>query len=149
MIPLVGRTKLSGTQVIDANHILSLIGSRLKTEKGIQKVDGETLRLIYEEIQELSNIGEDEQAKLLKEFVETELVPGNLSSDLRFDELFDNWKQERVKKEVESFAKMWGIDDLLLFKSLMQFSIAKKDNIPYIDELQKSINFSIGRCQYS
>src|SRR5699024_1649842 len=77
VIPLVGKTKLSGTQVIDAKHILSLIGSKVKTKKGVQTVDSETLRIIYEEIQELSDMGEDQQAKLLKEFVETELVPGN------------------------------------------------------------------------
>ncbi|NLB43448.1 MAG: DEAD/DEAH box helicase family protein, partial [Clostridiales bacterium] len=36
VIPLVGKTKLSGTQVIDANHILGLIGSKVKTDKGVQ-----------------------------------------------------------------------------------------------------------------
>lgn len=147
VIPLVGKTKLSGTQVIDANHILNLIGSKVKTDKGIQIVDNETLRIIYEEIQELSDMGEDEQAKLLKKFVETELVPGNLSSDLSFDELFDNWKQEKVKKEVQNFAKAWGIDESLLFKSLNHFSMAQKDVIPYIDELQKSVDFSIATNQ--
>lgn len=147
VIPLVGKTKLSGTQVIDANHILSLIGSKVKTDKGVQTVDSETLRIIYEEIQELSDMGEDEQAKLLKDFVETELVPGNLSSDLSFDESFDNWKKRKVDKEVKNFAKAWGIDELLLFKSLNHFSMAQRDVIPYIDELQKSVDFSIATNQ--
>ncbi|MFW6030807.1 MAG: type I restriction endonuclease subunit R, EcoR124 family, partial [Halanaerobiales bacterium] len=142
-IPLVGKTRLSGTQVIDANHILSLIGSKIKTNKGVQTVDNETLRLIYEEIQELSDLGENEQAKLLREFVETELVPGNLSSDLNFDESFDKWKKGKVEKEVKIFAKAWGIDEVLLFKSLNHFSMAKKEVIPYIDELQKSVDFNL------
>jgi len=64
-------TKLAGTQVIDANHILSLIGSKVTSPNGVQTVDGETLRIIYEQIQELSNMGEYEQAQLLKEFVDT------------------------------------------------------------------------------
>ena len=147
VIPLIGKTKLSGTQVIDAKHILSLIGSKIKTDKGIQTVDSETLRIIYEEIQELSDMGENEQAKLLKEFVETELVPGNLSSGLSFDESYDNWKQERIKREVQSFAKSWGIDESLLLKSLNHFSMAKKDVIPYIDELQRSVDYSIATNQ--
>ncbi|HHX62304.1 MAG TPA: type I restriction endonuclease subunit R, partial [Epulopiscium sp.] len=142
VIPLAGKTKLSGTQVIDANHILSLIGSRVKRDKGIQTVDGETLRIIYEEIQELSDMGEDEQAKLLIEFVETELVPGNLSSDLSFDELFDNWKKEKVEKEVKTFAQDWGIDKSLLSKSVDRFSIVREDVIPYISELSESVDFS-------
>ncbi len=70
--------------MIDAAHILSLIGSKVSAVNGIQTVDQETLRIIYEQIQELSNMGDDEQAQLLKEFVDTELVPGNLSSGVNF-----------------------------------------------------------------
>lgn len=145
--PLVGKTKLSGTQVIDANHILSLIGSKVKNEKGVQTVDRETLRLIYEEIQELSDMGEDEQAKLLKEFVETELVPGNLLSNINFDESFENWKQNKIEKEIKKFSEEWGLNQYLLSKSVDQFSIFKEDEIPYIDELQKSVDFNIARDQ--
>jgi len=50
---LVGRTKLAGTQVIDANHILGLIGSKVNDVNGIQTVDDETLRIIHEQIQEV------------------------------------------------------------------------------------------------
>ena len=147
VIPLIGRTKLSGRQVIDANHILSLIGSQVKTDRGVKTVDGETLRLIYEEIQELSEMGEDEQAKLLKEFVETELVPGNLSTNLSFDELFDNWKQKKVEKEVKRFAQDWGIDESVLSKSVDNFSIVQEDTIPYIAELSESVDYSKARKQ--
>lgn len=147
IIPLIGGIKLSGTQVIDANHILSLIGSRVKTDKGVQTVDSETLRLIYEEIQELSDMGEDEQAKLLKEFVEVELLPGNLSSNLSFDESFDKWKQERVEREIKGFAQYWGIDESLLSKSVDNFSIVRDEGVPYIDELSESVDFNIATNQ--
>jgi len=142
VIPLIGKTKLSGSQVIDANHILSLIGTQVKSDKGIQTVDRETLRIIHEEIQELSDMGEDEQAKLLKEFVETELVPGNLSSNLSFDELFNNWKQAKIEKEIKKFAEDWGIDESLLSKSVEHFSIVQEDTIPYIAELSESVDFN-------
>lgn len=147
VIPLVGKTRLSGTQVIDANHILSLIGSKVKTDKGVQTVDRETLRLIYEEIQELSDMGEDEQAKLLKEFVESELVPGNLSSDLSFDESFDKWKQGIVEREIKKFSQYWGIDESLLSKSVDNFSIVRDGGVPYIDELSESVDFNIATNQ--
>lgn len=55
--PLAGKTKLSGSQVIDAAHILNLIVERVETKNGVQTVDEETLRIISEQIQELSNLG--------------------------------------------------------------------------------------------
>ncbi len=145
--PLVGKTKLSGTQVIDANHILRLIGSQVKSDDGIQRVDQETLRIIYEEIQELSDLGEAEHAKLLKEFVETELVPGHLSSNLSFDDAFEAWKQAKIAKEIKIFAKDWGIDEPLLSKSVEQFSVAREEGIPYINDLSKNVDFETAKNQ--
>ena len=54
---------------------------------------------------------------------------------------------EKLDKEVEKFSEEWGIDKLILIKSLNQFSMRKKDFIPYIDELQRNINFSIAENQ--
>lgn len=140
--PLVGRTKLAGTQVIDAAHILSLIGSKVGSVDGIQTVDDETLRIIYEQIQELSNMGEDEQAVLLKEFVDKELLSGNLPSSLNIDESFEIWKKVRLKKAVDAFAQAWGLDNQLLAKSVEAFSMSQPDVIPYIDELISSVDFT-------
>lgn len=139
--PLVGRTKLAGTQVIDAAHILSLIGSKVSAVNGIQTVDQETLRIIYEQIQELSNMGDDEQAQLLKEFVDTELVPGNLSSGVNFDESFELWKKGKQMAEVEVFAKEWGLDAKLLQSSVIAYTASQPDIVPYIDEIMKRLDF--------
>lgn len=139
--PLVGKTKLAGTQVIDAAHILGLIGSKVSNVGGIQTVDGETLRIIYEQIQELSDMGEDNKAHLLKEFVDTELVPGKLPSNLNFDEAFDIWKQDKLKANINELADEWGIDREWLFKSVNAFSIRQAGAIPYIDELTKSVDY--------
>ena len=139
---LVGKTKLSGTQVIDAAHILSLIGSKLRSVEGIQTVDNETLRIIYEQIQELSNMGEDEQARLLREFVDTELVPGKLSSSLNFDESFEIWKKGRLHMAIVEFANEWGLDSQLLEKSVSAFSGPQTAAIPYIDELIASVDIT-------
>ncbi|MDX8362899.1 type I restriction endonuclease subunit R, EcoR124 family [Cytobacillus sp. IB215316] len=139
---LVGKTKLAGTQVIDAKHILKLIGSKVTTPNGVQTVDSETQRIIYEQIQELSNMGEYEQAQLLREFVDTELVPGNLSSGLDFDEAFENWKASKLQNAVIDFSKEWGIDSDLLGKSVNSYSISQPDVVPYINELISSVDFS-------
>lgn len=139
--PLVGKTKLAGTQVIDAAHILGLIGSKVSNVDGIQTVDGETLRIIYEQIQELSDMGEDNKAHLLKEFVDTELVPGNLSYNLNFDEAFDIWKQDKLKANINELADEWGLDREWLFKSVNAFSLGQAKVIPYIDELTKSVDY--------
>lgn len=140
--PLLGKTKLAGTQVIDAQHILSLIDSKVTSPYGIQTVDSETLRIIYEQIQELSNMGEHEQAQLLKEFVDTELVPGNLSNDLNFDEAFEVWKASKLKNMVINFAAEWGLDTKLLEKSVKSYLTSQSDIVPYINELISSIDFS-------
>jgi len=140
--PLVGKTKLAGTQVIDAHHILSLIGSKITSPYGIQMVDRETLRIIYEQIQELSNMGEHEQAQLLKEFVDTQLVPGKLSSDLDFDEAFEIWKADKLKDTVISFSSEWGLESELLLKSVSTYSTSQPDVVPYINELISSIDFN-------
>lgn len=139
---LVGKTKLAGTQVIDANHILSLIGSKVTSPNGVQTVDSETLRIIYEQIQELSNMGEYEQAQLLKEFVDTELVPGNLSSGLDFDEAFEIWKASKLQNTVINFSSEWGLDSELLGKSVNSYSTSQSDVVPYINELISSVDFS-------
>lgn len=140
--PLVGKTKLAGIQVIDAAHILKLIGSKVSSIGGVQVVDGETLRIIYEQIQELSNMGEYEQAQLLKEFVDTELLPGKLSSMVNFDDAFEVWKAEKLKNTVYDFASEWGLDGELLGESVNSYSTSQPDVVPYINDLISSVDFS-------
>src|SRR5699024_2638591 len=77
ILPL-GEDKLAGSQTIEAYYIIQLIGEKATTSDGIQTVDAETLRLIYQNIEELSNMGDYEQAELLRQFVSEELEPGNV-----------------------------------------------------------------------
>lgn len=138
---LVGKTKLAGTQVIDATHILGLIGAKVKEVDGKQNVDGETLRIIYEQIQELSDMGDDSKANLLKEFVDTELVPGKIAYGVHFDDAFDLWKDRKMSDEIRITALGWGIDQDWLLKSVKSFSTGKTTHVPYIDELIKSVDY--------
>ena len=138
---LVGRTKLARTQVIDATHILGLIGPKVSNVDGIQTIDRETLIIIYEQIQELSDMGEDSKANLLKEFVDTELVTGKLEYGVQFDDAFDRWKQNKLKSKVDDISNHWGLDKDWLLKSVKSFTILHPTTIPYIDELTKSVDY--------
>ena len=140
---LVGKTKLARTQVIDASHILKLIGSKAVSTNGKQTVDTETLRIIYQEIEELSNMGDHEQAELLKEFVIEELEPGNVSSDIHFDEAFDIWKNSKMKVILQKSANEWGLDGDILKESVEAYSITNHEDIPFIDDLISSVNFEL------
>ncbi|OCG57638.1 type I restriction endonuclease subunit R [Gilliamella sp. Nev3-1] len=139
---LIGKTKLAGTQVIDAAHILSLIGSKVKHVDGVQTVNDETRRIIYEQIQELSQMGEDQQAKILKEFVDSELLTGRLSSQVHFDQAFANWKNDKIKHAVNQFANEWGIDSKLLLQAITEFELSKSDIVPYFAEMIETIDLS-------
>jgi len=139
---LAGKTKLAGTQIIDANHILNLIGAKATSTNGRQTVDAETLRIIHQEIEELSNFGEHEQAKLLKEFVVEELQTGNISSDIHFDQAFENWKNDKKRMLIYEVADEWGINGKVLEKSIDAYSIASPEDIPFIVDLIGSLDFS-------
>jgi type I site-specific deoxyribonuclease, HsdR family len=138
---LVGRTKLAGTQVIDANHILGLIGNKVRNVNGVQSVDDETLRIIHEQIQELSDMGEDAKANMLREFVDTQLVEGKLEFGINFDDAFAEWKQTKKQDEVKHISEKWGIYDELLLKSTNSFMVSEPKIIPYIDEITESVDY--------
>lgn len=145
--PLAGKTKLQATQVIDASYILKLIGEKVVSSDGKHTVDDETLRLIYQEIQELSDMGENEKAKSLREFVDSELLSGNLSSSIGFDAQFKQWMSDRIVTAVDSFAEEWGIDKNLLKRSFDAYSTSKADEVPYFDEITRSVDFAIAKNQ--
>ena len=42
-------------------------------------------------------MGEDTKANMLREFVDTELVPGKLEYGIHFDDAFNNWKLNKQK----------------------------------------------------
>lgn len=141
---LQGKTKLTNTQVIDAAHILSLIGAKVDSKDGIQRVGEETKRIIYEQIQELSNMGEAITADLLREFVDTELFTGRLSSGINFDEAFEAWKKEKLQTEISEFATYWGIQNKdILYKSVQSYSDKQLKIVPYIEEINESVNLDI------
>jgi len=141
--PLPGKTKLVKTQVIDAAHILALIKGKVQFIDGKQTVDKETIRIINEQIQELSNLGEHEQAMLLKEFVEEELLANKIPSSQNFDDTYEKWKNNQLNLKIAQYADENGINVDLLTKAIAQYSLSKPNLIPYIDEIAENANFRI------
>ena len=138
---LTGKTILVGVQIIDANYILRLIGEKIVKQNGKNGIDDESLRIIHETIQELSNQGEDHQAKMLKQFVDEEIISGKLEEGISIDEAFENWKNTIVDKEVERFAGDYGIDEGALKKSLVAFEV-REEVVPYNAEIISSVDVS-------
>lgn len=135
ILPLEGPTKLVGTKRITAEYILDLLGGKVAIQDGTQVVDEETLRLIYEEIQDLSNQGEAQKAELLREFVKTELELGKVAEGISIPDAYDAWKQSKLDTEIAEFAQLKGLDSVLLKKSYERFDMKHPLPIPLIDEL--------------
>lgn len=137
---LTGRTKLQGTQVIDAQSLFTLIDKKTTNKDGVIVINDNNLVLILEQIQELSNQGENELAESLETFINEELVTGHLPVSVDFDTAFKEWQENRQYSVVEKFAIEWGIDSKLLKKSLNEYNVKKPDEIPFRDEIAKTID---------
>lgn len=134
---LEGRTKLQGTQVIDEQHILNLMDDKIQKSSASQNVNSEVLRIIYEEIQELSDRGEYQKAQFLKQFVDEELIKGKVPSDVRFDDAYFAWKNRLIRNEIRKFANEWGVDFDRVTESYSNYSISQ-ERVPFIDEIIKT-----------
>lgn len=138
IMPL-GQTRLVGSQRIDENYILQLIGDRATTTtEGIQTVDEDILHLIYQKIEELSQLGEYERAQLLKQFVLEEVEAEHVSETERFDEAYTMWKNRKKKEYIYELSEEWAIDEQVFERSVESYSTTYPDDIPYVDELLAS-----------
>lgn len=137
---LRGRTKLQASQIIDAQSLFTLIGNKTTNEGGVQVINDSNLVLILEQIQELSNLGENELAESLKTFINEELVTGHLPASVDFDTAFKKWQSDRLFVMVEEFASQWGLDSDLLKKSLEDYNSHNSQEIPYRDELAMTLD---------
>src|SRR5699024_8145894 len=75
-------------------------------------------------------------------FVSEELEPGNVPSNINFDEAFENWKRNQLHHEIYQVSSEWGIDDVIMEKAVEEYSVEKQDEITYIDDLYNSIDYA-------
>lgn len=144
---LVGNVKISNIQIIDAEHILKLIGEKKKKGNIDFYTDQETLKLIYEKIQELSDMGEHTEAVLLKEFIEQQLIDKEILESVNLEENYEQWKKRKEYEEVFRFSDDWGVDVEPLIKSLENYSLSEPEIVPYIDEIAKSLNYESAKIK--
>lgn len=137
---LKGRTKLQGSQIIDAQSLFALIGNKTTNEGGFQVINDNNLVLILEQIQELSDLGENELAEALKTFINEELVTGKLSASVDFDVAFKEWQENRQFAVIKEFAGQWGIGSDLLRKSLQEYNTSKPGEVPYRNEIATTLD---------
>lgn len=139
--PLEGKVRLVGVQEINASYIISLIGKQITKNGEIQAIDDETKRIIYEQIQELSNMGDHIQAELLRQFVDEIVIPGKTSKGESFDVAYENWKKSGMIEEIHRFADQWGVDCGILERAVDSYSLNEPNTVPYIDEIVSSVDY--------
>lgn len=141
-IPLVRDSSIVKSEIIDAAHILELIGKRTEKQNEFMSIDTESLKEIYEEIQELSDKGEHKQAMLIKEFVEEELLKGKVTSYLDFHTSYLKWKNEKKYSAIKEYADEWGMDPTVLRDSVEAYDVLEPKTIPFNDEINKTNDFN-------
>lgn len=57
-----------------------------------------------------------------------------------FDEAFQDWQDKQQFEEVKALASEWGIDADLLSKSLKEYSLIKPEEIPFRDDISKTLD---------
>ncbi len=134
-------TSIVNSIKVDQHYILMLIGEKAKVVSGVVTLDSESIRLINEKIQELSNLGEHNKSKLLKEFLDTEVLKGKVTSNEKFDKLYNDWYQNKKSQKVLKFSKKCGINFEWLKSVVKAYSPFTPDVVPYINELSDNISF--------
>ena len=130
--PLEGKSTIVGVQDIDASYILSLIK---------KTVNGEIPDIIEEKIEEFSNLGHYEEAKLLREFIYTEYQKYSQLSSQGKMEAFYVWKEQKRDAEIHDYAVKYGVNFAVLKKVYDKYSLKDPEYIPNKEELENAINF--------
>src|SRR5690625_293967 len=138
----LGETKLAGSQRIDAHYIIQLIEERAKSADGKQTVDAKGLKVIYDHIEELSNLGEHEQAELLKEFMKEEIEPGKVSIETAFDDAYEDWKLKKLREEIHEVSKEWGMDERIFERSVIEYTVSETKEVPFMEDITNSVDYS-------
>ncbi|MDO4680683.1 MAG: HsdR family type I site-specific deoxyribonuclease [Aerococcus sp.] len=141
---LTGRIKLADTQQVTASYILKLIdqhtGVEEKTnEEGLTEA---VLQQIRNNIQELSERGEDQKAQLIQRFLDEEILTEHVDGKSDISEAFNDWKRGQLHEAVAAFATQWGIKASLLKKSVDHYDFRAPDAIPYIEDINKEISYA-------
>lgn len=146
ILELKGRTTLARTQQITANYILNLM--KAVSQKGIQSKESDDshhdkdIQKIKNSIQDLSDRGEDQKARLLQKFLNEQVITNSLDPSKEISDAYNDWKLNQLHKEVISYAHQWGIKEEILKKAVDNFDYRSPENIPYIEDINRNISFN-------
>ncbi len=130
--------KLIHYQEITSQFILKMIGERAHTNKQESPLDQESLRLILEQIEELSSMGQAVLAGTIRQFVD-EIQTGSVQIDTDIEALFNTWTESKLKAEIAEFCEQWKTDPEILYKVFCAYDPRDDKNIPRVNEIIDSI----------
>ena len=136
---LKGKTKMVRHSEVTSQYILELIGSKSISKETKAVIDEEALRLILEQIQELSDLGHASQADMLREFL-NDIQTRTWTLGLNANQSFIDWKNNKLKNEISAFCSEWGIDKEIMMKSFLLYDLRYGDTVPKLDEIVDSIS---------
>ena len=140
ILALPGRLKIVDTAKVTAAYIIELVGKKATAVNGIRVLDDESMRILLEKIQQLSNRGEKQQADLLKLFL-ADIQAGKVAAVSDIDSAYTAWKNDRYEEDLARYALKWGVEVSLLKTSLAAYDSANPDNIPLIGEMQTNLHY--------
>lgn len=133
-------TNLVGYQEITSQFILQRIGERAHLDRQEAPLDQESLRLILEQIEELSSMGQAILASTIRQFVE-EIQIGKVQLTSDMEKLFHEWTQANLRSEIAKFCEEWKIDADIVYKAFLAYDVLKDGhNIPRVNEIIDSVN---------
>ncbi|MDU2395369.1 MAG: hypothetical protein E7J02_12885 [Staphylococcus warneri] len=75
--------------------------------------------------------------------------PWHLSADTNFDTAFNAWQENRQMNIVKEFATEWGLDSILLAKSLKSYDLKKPEEIPFREDIVKTLDATKATNQFA
>ena len=138
--PLPGRVKVVGGTKVDAAYIIELVGERSKVVDGVRVIDEESFRIILEQIQEFSDMGQKKAADVLGAFLQ-DLQTGKVPAGENADAAFADWKAAQYEKELSDFSAEWGLKANVLDSAVKAYDGSTPETVPLLDEIKASLDY--------
>mgnify|MGYP002625469876 CR=1 FL=1 len=121
---------MGGTKV-DAAYIIELVGERTKVVDGVRVIDEESFRIILEQIQEFSDLGQKKAADVLGAFLK-DLQTGKVPAGENADAAFAGWKAAQYEKELSDFSAEWGLQANVLDSAVKAYDGSAPVTLHYL-----------------
>lgn len=145
--PIPGRVKVVGGTKVDAAYIIELVGEKSKVVDGVRVIDEESFRIILEQIQKFSDLGQKKAADVLDAFLK-DLQTGKVPAGENADAAFAGWKAARYEKELSDFSAEWGLKANVLDRAVKAYDGSTPETVPFLDEIKESLDYDRAKIQH-